>query len=475
MKDKINRFNKVNDELIKELKELLGENNVTTDKNDLEPLSQDEEHDSRLHSMPEVAVFPSSTEEVAGIVKLANKYMVPVTPRCAGTGMSAAAVPVYHGIVISFKRMNKILELNEDSMYAVLQPAVYTADLQKEAEKHGLMYAGDPASSADSQIGGNIAANAGGLRAVKYGTSRNQYYQLKVVTPLGEIATLGQRTQKCSTGYPIEILLAGSEGTLGIITEVVVKLRPKPKYKMDLLAIFTDSQDALNIPYKIIKSGADVTSIEYMDNKSVNLTGDFIKADLPYSKENGQYVIITIETFSEDDLFEKVGVVTELCESNGAVEVVEHSDTVWMARRNIQEAVREESMIHTTEDFVVPLDKIETIVGILPKLESKYNLKTFTVAHIGDGNIHTHVMRYDMPQEEWDKKISDFHEELFGEVYKLGGRLTGEHGIGTLKMQAFKKFSDPISRKLMMQIKKAWDPNNILNPGTIFDLEIESI
>ena len=270
------KFNPVTPELIEELQQVLGEKNVKTSEDYLEKYQTDEEGNPHFFSKPEVVVFPESTEQVAEVVKLANQYLVPLTPRSAGSNVAAAAIPVYHGIVVELEKMNKILTLDPDNLYATCETGVITGQLQEEARKHGLLYAGDPSSSESCQIGGNVANNAGGNKAVKYGTTRHQIYSLKVVTPTGDIVTLGARLQKCSTGLCLEQLLAGSEGTLGIITEVTVRLRPLPPYNFNMVCVFKTDEEAFALPNKILKAGIDPTSIEFMDNAALKLTCDFL-------------------------------------------------------------------------------------------------------------------------------------------------------------------------------------------------------
>ena len=295
------QFNPVTPELLAELRQVVGDKYVKTDEDYLERYQTDEEGNSHYFHKPEVVVFPGSTEEVAAIVKLANKYLVPITPRSAGSGVACGAIPVYHGMVVELERMNQILKFDADNMYAVCQTGVITGDLQREAAKHGLLYAGDPSSADSSMIGGNVANNAGGNKAVKYGTTRHQIYSLKVVTPTGDILDAGARLKKSSTGLCLEQLFAGSEGTLGIITEVTVKFRPMPPYAFNMVCVFKTDEEAFALPNKILKAGIDPTSIEFMDNEALRMTCKFLDMKMPHIDEGCDYVIVTVESFSEDD------------------------------------------------------------------------------------------------------------------------------------------------------------------------------
>ena len=469
------KFNPVTPELIDELKKVLGEKNVKTSEDYLEKYQTDEEGNPHFFSKPEVVVFPESTEQVAEVVKLANKYLVPLTPRSAGSNVACAAIPVYHGIVVELEKMNKILKLDPDNLYATCETGVITGQLQEEARKHGLLYTGDPSSSESCQIGGNVANNAGGNKAVKYGTTRHQVYSLKVVTPTGDIVTLGARLQKCSTGLCLEQLLAGSEGTLGIITEVTVRLRPLPPYNFNMVCVFKTDEEAFALPNKILKAGIDPTSIEFMDNAALKLTCDFLGEKFPHVDEGCDYVIVTVETFDEDELDKKMEKLCDLAEANGSIDEFEADKRIWKLRKQFAEAARDKDRMFQTEDFVVPLDQIHNITKQIPELREKYDLFCVTVAHIGDGNIHVLPLNVKgLSPEEWYEKIKKFHRDLFPRVYALGGKMSGEHGIGAKKLEEFALCTPPAELKMIKAIKKALDPNNIMNPGKLVDMEADA-
>ena len=466
------RFNKVSAELLDELKQVLGEKGVTVDPEKLQTYQTDEEGNPYWFRTPEVVVFPKTTEEVAAVIKLANKYLVPITPRAAGSGVACGAIPVYHGIVMELDKMDKILKIDEDNLYAVVQTGVRTSVIQQECKQRGLLYAGDPCSADSCQIGGNVATNAGGNKAVKYGTTRNQIYGMKIVTPTGDIVDVGARLQKCSIGYCLEQLICGSEGTLGVVTEITLKLRPLPPYKFDLVAIFNEDAKAFALPNKILKAGIEPTSIEYMDNKALKMCSNFCKVTLPHVEENCCYVIITVESFDEDELDKKMEKISDLCDDMGAVDVIQADDRIWGCRRQFAEAARDIDIMFVAEDFVVPLDKIAEITAEVPGLEEKHGIYTVTSAHIGDGNIHVLPLNKDgLSPEDWMKKMAGFHEDLFEKVYALGGKMSGEHGIGYKKLVDFKRCTPPGEYKMIRAIKKALDPNDILNPAKIVDLE----
>lgn len=465
-------YTPINDEILTRLKEIAGSKNVLTEADAMQPYSHDEVTDPAYHHMPEAVVFAESAQQAAAIVQLANEYHFPVVPRGAGTGLACGAVPIYGGIVLSLEKMNHILEINTDSLYAVVEPGVRTSDLQKAAEEKGLFYAGDPCSGDSCFIGGNIATNAGGNRAVKYGTTRHQVYSIEIVNPTGRIVQLGARLQKQSTGYCLDQLVIGSEGTLGIITKATLKLLPKPRYKLDLLAVFDDTAASIDVVNKIIKAGITPTCVEFMDNITIKSVERYLNETLQGS-DTGNYLIVEVEGTSEDDLDDKAIVLDELCTASGASSVlVADPARIWQARKAFAEAVRAESLIVCKEDVVVPVDQEPRLLARILELARKYGLITRIASHAGDGNIHLNILKNeDLTYEQWEEKVSENQQELYRFIYQLGGRLSGEHGIGSKRKALMEEFTNPDELAMMRAVKKALDPNNILNPGKIFDVE----
>ena len=465
-------YNKLSDEIIAKLQALVGVQNVVTDAGQMEIYAHDEVTDPAYHRMPEAVVFAENAQQVAAVVKLANEYHFPVVPRGAGTGLACGAVPIYGGVVLSLEKMNKIIEVNADAMYAVVEPGVRTSDLQAAAAAaaKGAFYAGDPCSGDSCFIGGNVATNAGGNRAVKYGTTRHQVYAVEVVNPTGKIVQLGARLQKQTTGYCLEQLIIGSEGTLGIITQITVKLLPLPKYSMDLLAVFESPEDAIGTVNKLIMAGIMPTCVEYMDNITIKSVERYLGTTLQGS-DKGNYLIVEVEGTSEDDLDEKACTMDEICSENGAgdVLVAEH-DKIWQARKAFAEAVRAESLIVCKEDVVCPVDHEPALLAEILRLADKYQLVTRIASHAGDGNIHLNILKQE-DYADWDARVKANQQELYRFIYAHGGRLSGEHGIGYKRKQLMEEFTNPDELEMMRAIKKALDPNNILNPGKIFDIE----
>ena len=464
----MSKFNKVTPEFVEKLRSILGEKGVTTDPEKLLTFQTDEEGNSYWFRTPEVVVFPETTEQVAAVVKLANEHLVPITPRAAGSGVACGAIPIHHGLVMELDRMNKILELDEDNLYAVVQTGVRTSEIQEQCRQRGLLYAGDPCSADSCQIGGNVATNAGGNKAVRYGTTRNQVYSVEVVLPNGKIATFGSTLKKCSTGFCLDQLIIGSEGTLGIITKATLKLVPLSPFHVDVLAVFTKLSDAAEAVPKIVKAGINPTSVEFMDVSFVRSACEYCKLDLPH-KEDGYYDIITIEAFNEAELDEKTEKLMKICEECHATDVVEADDRVWSVRRNCLESTRTYSKVGTSEDLVVPATKIADCIKTLMEESRKYDFRPFCLAHAGDGNIHFQILKCDMSDEDWEKQLEQFRAVAYPYVYSLGGRLSGEHGIGLKRLKYMEKYTDPVELEFMKTIKQAVDPNWIMNPGKVIE------
>lgn len=466
------QYEKITTETMQKIVSIVEKKNVLSDEDLMQPYSHDEVTDPSYHHMPEVVVYVENTEQVAKLVKLANEKHFVIVPRGAGTGLACGAVPINGGMVLSLEKMTKIIEINADAMYAIVEPGVRTDDLQKAVNAIDLFYAGDPCSGDSCSIGGNIATNAGGNKAVKYGTTRHQVYEIEVVTPLGKVLQLGARLTKITTGYCLDQLIIGSEGTLGIITKATVKLLPNPKYSIDLLAVFPDISSAIGIVNKVIKAGITPTCVEFMDNITIKSVERYLHETLPDS-ENGNYIIIQVEGTNEDNLDEKMITLDELCTENGATSVlVADSAKIWQARKAFAEAVRAESLIVCKEDIVVPVNQEPTIIDSILEFAKKYDLITRIASHAGDGNIHLNIIKNEtLSHDEWEAKIATFQRELYTQVYKLGGRLSGEHGIGYKRKGLMAEFTDEAELDVMRAIKKAMDPNLILNPGKIIDVE----
>ena len=459
-------------DIVAELKAIVGDKYVYTDTDKLIPYEKDEGVEKEYFHLPEAVVLPETAEQTAAVMKVANREHIPVVPRGAGTGLEFGAVTnELGGIILSTERMNRIIECNADKMYMVVEPGVVTADLQALAKSKGLLYAGDPCSGDSCFIGGNAATNAGGNRAVKYGTTRDQIYAIEVVTPTGEIAHFGGRLKKVTAGYPLEKIIIGSEGTLGIITKLTLKLVPLPKHTVDILAVFPMVKQALSLVTALPKGGIAPTCLECMDNDVIRVVEQYLDEKQPYS-ENGNYMVIQLDGNSEDEVDDMCVAVDEICRAHGAMEIfVADADKVWNARKAFTEASAAECPVAAMEDFVVPPDMLEQLLLELEKIGKDQGIQFRGVSHAGDGNLHLDVLRRGFAKEEEAAKIEAFEDAACAAVYALGGKISGEHGVGQKRKALFAKYEDPVSLALMKAVKKAFDPNNILNPGKIFDLE----
>ncbi|MGE1062451.1 FAD-binding oxidoreductase [Megasphaera paucivorans] len=463
-------FNKVDEKVVKRLKEVVGDNYVLTDPEKMESYSHDEVTGDKYKKMPEVVVLPANALEIASIVQLANEKIIPIVPRGAGTGYAASSVPFLGGIVVSTERMNHILEVDEENMIMVTEPGVRTGEVQTVAAKHGYLYAGDPCSGDSSFIGGNVATNAGGNKAVKYGTTRQQVSGIEIVTPKGEITTLGGKLKKDSTGYCLTQLMIGSEGTLGIITKVYLKLMPKPKNVMDLLAVFPTSQQAVKAVPKIIHSGIMPLCVEFMANNSIKTCENFLQEKLPHS-DVGNYIIVSVEGDNEQVLEEQCMLIDDICSQNKALEtLVADSERIWKARKSFGEADRACSLIFSAEDIVVPPSQVANMVEKMQIISKKYGIAINCVAHAADGNVHADILKENMDIEIWNELLPKLRHEVYTYVYSIGGKLSGEHGIGYKRVHLLEEFANPVELKMMKAVKKALDPNNIMNPGKVIQI-----
>lgn len=461
-------YNQVTPEVVAALQQIAGEKYVWTERDKRIPYGQDE--GTGQPCLPDVVVLPATTEELAAVVRLANDVVIPLIPRGTGTGLEGGAVADSRGgIMVSTERMDRILEINEDAMYMTVEAGVITAVIQEEARKRGLLYAGDPCSGDCCCIGGNGATNAGGNRAVKYGTTRDQIYAIEVVTPTGKIAHLGKRLHKMTAGYPLEKIVIGSEGTLGIITKLTLRLVPLPPCTANLLAVFPAPAKALSLVTALPKAGITPTCLEFMDYDVIAVVQDWLKEKQP-CPEGGAYMIIQLDGKNEDTLDEDCVTADELCRSLGAVEVfMADADKVWKARKAFTEASAAECPVAAMEDFVVPPDKLEDLLQSLKAIGAQTGVVFRGVSHAGDGNIHLDVLRRGFADEADEKaKVTAFEDQACAAVYEMGGAISGEHGIGQSRKALFAKYTDPVALELMKALKKAWDPKCILNPGKLF-------
>ena len=468
-------YKKVTSEIIGELIEILGAKNVIYNNFEvMEQYSHDEVAEKSYAHMPEVVVKPSTAKEISKIMKFANKYKIPVTPRGAGSGLSGVSIPVNGGIVLSLEKMNKILEIDKKNLIVVVEPGVVTNDINNFVKDDGLFYAGYPMSVETCYIGGNVAENAGGGRAVKYGVTGRYICGLEVVMPTGEILHLGGKRAKDVTGYDLVHLMVGSEGTLGIFTKIYIKLIPLPQANVSLLVLFKDIKSAINLVPKIMTFGRIVpTSIEFMDELSFKTSCEYLNEKIPFKKA-GAMLLIELDGNSKKELEGQYEIIGNLCTENGAIEVyvadnATTSERIWKIRQNIAEAWKLISPHQSLEDVVVPISEIPKFMTKIKELSEKYDVPIPCYGHAGDGNLHpTPIKNPKFQMDEWYEKLDTLLPELYQAAIELGGTISGEHGIGSKRNKYISMALEPAQIEIMKNIKKALDPNLILNPGKIF-------
>ena len=454
------------DSVYKSLQKISGKITVTRQKEALLCYSYDATGNSFL---PEFVVFPGSQKEVSQILSLATKQNFIVVPRGAGSGMTGGAVPVKGGLVLVTSRMNEIFEIDENNLTARVQPGVIVADIHKKVEEKNLFYPPDPASSSVCTIGGNIGECAGGPRAVKYGVTRDYVLGLTAVLPSGEVIKTGVKTAKGVAGYDLTRLIVGSEGTLAIVTEITLKLLPKPVSIKTMAVFFDTMQKAAKAVSGIMKEAVIPRCVEYLDQASIDLIKNYISLELP---DNIQALLIIELDGSHTQVEKDAQNIQKLCSSYGALDVLIAKDQIqaqelWNARKALSPALYKIANNKINEDIVVPVDKIPEMVQITQEIQKTSNLKVVSFGHAGDGNIHCNIM-YDKADESESKRAQDAVNTLFDATLKLGGTITGEHGVGITKMKYLPQETGETQIELMKGIKKVFDPLNILNPGKIF-------
>ncbi len=451
--------------IIDEIRGIVGKENAIDSLEERQCYSYDARTDGII---PDLVVFPSSAEEVSRIMKLANRYGFPVIPRGQGTGLTGGSIPVVEGVVLVFTRMDHILEIDTENLVAVVEPGVITFNLQQEAAKHGLFYPPDPASYKYSSVGGNVAECAGGPNSLKYGVTRDYVIGLEVVTATGEILNTGVRTMKGVVGYDLTRLFVGSEGTLGVVTKITAKLIPLPEAKATILALFNEVEDAARAVSAIIAAKIIPSTIEFMDRASIRCSEKASPMGIP--EDIGGLLLIEVDG-NEEAVAPQIGKVKDILVAQKVVrcdvtrDPVE-ADRLWQARRVLSQATYNLNPVKIAEDVVVPRSHIPALIRTLEALEKKYGIPILSFGHAGDGNFHVSIMIKDTPEDR--HKAEEAVRDIFAETVRLGGTLSGEHGIGTSKAAYLDMELSPQVIAAMKSIKTLFDPNNILNPGKIF-------
>jgi glycolate oxidase len=445
-----------------------GRENILSGEDIHDDFSHDELGD--LKCFPEVLISPATTLEVSRLMKYAFEKSIPVTPRGQGTGLVGGSVALHGGIMISTARMNHILELDQQNLTLTVEPGVLLMDIAAYVEAHDLFYPPDPGEKSAS-IGGNISTNAGGMRAVKYGVTRDYVRALEVVLPDGEIAWFGGKIVKNSSGYSLKDLIIGSEGTLGIVTRAVLRLLPKPAKAISLLVPFPNLETAIETVPLIIQSKAIPTAIEYMERAVIENAEDFLGKKFPDASSDA-YLLLTFDGNSREDVEKDYEKVAHICLQRGAVDIFisdtqERQESIWSARGAFLEAIKASTTEMDECDVVVPRNQVAEFVKFTRVIETEEGLRIRSFGHAGDGNLHVYLLRDELSREEFRTRLELAFARLYKKAKELGGQVSGEHGIGHAKRPYMPEVAGELELSLMRQIKRAFDPRNILNPGKV--------
>lgn len=459
-------------EILHQLVSIVGAEHVSTAHDTIVANSQDA---LKQVFCADAVIFPRAAEEIAAIMKLANEHKFYVTVRGGGVGYTGGAVPVKGGIVLATGRMNRILEINKADLVAIVEPAVTNYQLQKAVEAEGLFYPPDPSSWKESFIGGNIALNAGGPRCVKYGNTKQFVLGLDFVTPTGEIIKSGGRVPKNATGFHLESLMVGSEGMLGIVTRCILRLLPLPEARRTALAIFESAQDACDCVADFTSSGILPVALELLDRTSINAIEDYEPSGLP--RNAGALLIIEVDGLREA-VAREAEIVREMLRKHHAIRFQEaandaEADAIWEVRRKMSPAVARTGKIKLNHDVVVPRSRIPAMLNFIEDLSRRSGFLIPTFGHAGDGNLHVNVMLQDN-DEETRRRGADTVRQIFEKAVELGGTISGEHGVGYAKAPFFDLAVTGPTLELMKTIKRALDPNGVLNPGKVFEQAMDA-
>tara|TARA_B110000046_G_scaffold63274_1_gene70751 strand:+ start:323 stop:1726 length:1404 start_codon:yes stop_codon:yes gene_type:complete len=464
-------FSKITPNVISILENIVGKANLYLDQTTLDKYAKDETED--LEFPPEVVVKPANTNEISEILKIANKENVPVTPIGARTGLSGGALSIYGGIGLSLERLNKILEIDEKNLQATVEPAVITLEFHDACKELGLFYPPDPSSWGSCFIGGNLAYNSGGPKAVKYGVTKDYVLNLEVVLPNGDIIWTGANVLKNSTGYNLTQLMVGSEGTLGIITKAVFRLIPYPKHLLTLLVPFKSPEKSCEAASAVFRAGLTPCAMEFMERNALDWTIPMV-ADFTIEVPDhiGAHLIVEVDGNDLDVLYKECEQITEIMESFGAENVLfaddeAQKDSIWKLRRRVGEAVKKHS-IYKEEDTVVPRYEMPKLLKGVKEIGAKYGFQSVCYGHVGDGNLHVNIVKGEMSDYDWNNKLSDGIREIFHLTKFLGGTISGEHGIGYVQKHYLDIVFNEAEINIQKGVKNLFDPNGILNPGKLF-------
>jgi glycolate oxidase len=463
-------YGKVTSVILEKLKDICGPSHVHTEEEFLEKYSRDETED--LSFRPEVVVTPTTASQVSDILLLANEYRIPVTPRGAGTGLSGGALPLYGGIVLSTEKMNRIIDIDEDNMQAMVEPGVINQVFREAVEARGLFYPPDPASRGSCFLGGNLAENAGGPKAVKYGVTKDYVLNCEVVLPTGEIIWTGANVLKNATGYNLTQLFIGSEGTLGIITKIVFRLLPRPAADLLLLVPFSSAQKACQAVCAVFREGIIPSALEFMEREALVMTMQYVDSPIHVPDHINAHLIVEVDGNDREMLLRDCEKITEImyryqCDEILLADNAVQKERLWKLRRSIGQSVKAQS-VYREEDTVVPRARLPELLKGVKEIGQRYGFRSVCYGHAGDGNLHVNILRDNMTDEDWNKKVPEAIREMFRLCHQLGGTLSGEHGIGLVQKNYLPVVFNEKQIEIQKKIKSVLDPNFILNPGKIF-------
>lgn len=463
-------LNNISAELLSAFKAIVGDDAVISQHDEMEKYSHDETED--LTYYPEVVVKPKSAEEVSTLMKLCNQHLIPVTPRGAGTGLSGGALPIKGGVLLSMERFNQILSIDEENLQAIVEPGVITEAFMHAVGEKGLLYPVDPASKGSCFIGGNVSHGSGGPRVVKYGTIREYILNLQVVLADGNIIWTGANTLKYASGYNLTQLMIGSEGTLGIITKIVVKLIPRPTQDALMLASFNNNESACAAVSAIFKAGIVPSALEFMERRGVEWVKEHDDINFDLKDDINAFLLIEVDGTNQDVIFSDCEKINEVLEQFDCKDVLfadssAQKEELWRLRRTMAVSVKSNS-IYKEEDTVVPRAELPKLIKGIKDIGNRYGFESVCYGHAGDGNVHVNIIKGKMSDEAWHNQLKDGIREIFELTVSLGGTLSGEHGIGLVQKEFMSiKYTDA-HFALWRGIKSVFDPTGILNPGKIF-------
>lgn len=465
-------FNKVTAAHIAALRDIVGAAYVLADEESMARYAQDETED--LHYLPEVVVKPDTTEQVSRIMRLCSQELLPVTPRGGGTGLSGGALAQFGGVLISMERFNRITLIDERNLQVTTEPGVITEELQNAVKEKGLFYPPDPSSRGTCFIGGNIAENSGGPKAVKYGVVKDYVLNLEMVLPSGEVIWTGANVLKNATGYNLTQLVVGSEGTLGIVTQIVLRLIPLPKTDLLMLVPFRSAESACEAVSAIFRAGYTPSAMEFMERDAIDWVSQYVQSSAVKIEDDIQaHLLIEVDGNYPEVLMQEMEGIAGVVEGFDIGEILfaedsQQKDELWKLRRRVAEAVKANS-VYKEEDTVVPRAELPVLLKGVKEIGQKYGFHSVCYGHAGDGNLHVNIIRGTLTEEQWNGTLTEGIREIFQLVKKLGGTISGEHGIGLVQKNYMDIIFDQTSMQLMKQIKQIFDPKNILNRGKIFD------